>query len=116
MKIKFQADADLSYTIIKALRRRQPAIDFQSADDARLRGLPDPDVLAFAAKEGRILVSHDCNTMPEHFANFVASQHSPGVFILSQDIPIGLAVEELLTVWETSEAEEWVDVLQWLPL
>ncbi len=26
MKIKFQADADLSYTIIKALRRRQPAI------------------------------------------------------------------------------------------
>lgn len=69
MKIKFQADADFSYTITKALRRRQPAIDFQSADDAELRGLPDPEVLAFAAKETRILVSHDCNTMPEHFAN-----------------------------------------------
>jgi hypothetical protein len=38
MKIKFQADADFSYTIIKALRRRQPAIDFQSADDGKLRG------------------------------------------------------------------------------
>ncbi len=116
MKIKFQANADFSYTIIKALRRRQPAIDFQSADDAKLRGLPDPDVLALTAKEGRILVSHDCNTMPEHFADFVVSQHSPGVFILAQDIPISLAVEELLTIWEASEAEEWVDVLQWLPL
>jgi hypothetical protein len=81
MKINFQADADFSYTIIKALRRRQPAIDFQSADDAKLRSLPDPDVLALAAKEGRILVSHDCNTMPDHFTGFVASQHSPGVFI-----------------------------------
>src|SRR5215475_935822 len=98
MKIKFQADADFSYTIIKALRRRQPAIDFQSADDAKLRGLPDLDVLALAAKEGRVLVSHDCNTMPEHFADFVMSQHGPGVFILAQDIPISLAVEELLTL------------------
>src|SRR5215475_12158765 len=116
MKIRFQADADFSYTIIKALRRRQPDIDFQSADDAGLRGLPDPDVFALAAKEGRILVSHDCNSMPEHFAGFVLSQHSPGVLVLAQDIPIGLAVEELLTIWEASEAEEWVDVLQWLPL
>jgi Domain of unknown function (DUF5615) len=116
MKIKFQADADLSNTIVKALRRRQPAIDFQSADDAKLRGLPDPDVLTLAAKEGRILVPHDCNTMPEHFAAFVISQHSPGVFVLAQDIPISLAVEELLTIWEASEAEEWGNVLQWLPL
>jgi predicted nuclease of predicted toxin-antitoxin system len=116
VKIKFQADADFSYTIIKALRRRQPAIDFQSADDAKLRGLLDPEVLALAAKEWRILVSHDCNTMPEDFTDFVVSQHSPGVFILGQDMPISLAVEELLTAWEASEAEEWVDVLQWLPL
>ncbi|HEX5083787.1 MAG TPA: DUF5615 family PIN-like protein [Blastocatellia bacterium] len=116
MKIKFQADADFSNTIIKALRRRQPAIDFQSADEAKLRGLPDPDVLALAAKEGRILVTHDCNTMPEHFAAFVISKYSPGVFILAQDLPISLAVEELLTTWEASEAEEWVNILQWLPL
>jgi hypothetical protein len=116
MKIKFQADADFRHPIIKALRRRQSAIDFQSADDASLRGLPDPEVLALAAKEGRILVSHDCNTMPEHFADFVVAQHSLGVFILAQDIPISLAVEELLTIWEASEAEEWIDVLQWLPL
>jgi hypothetical protein len=54
--------------------------------------------------------------MPEHFAAFVISQDSPGVFILAQDIPISLAVEELLTVWEASEAEEWGNVLQWIPL
>ena len=116
MKLKFQADADFNYTIVQALRRRQPAIDFQSADEAGIRGLSDPEVLAYAAREGRALVSHDCNTMPVHFANFVATQHSPGVFMIAQDVPIGKAAEELLRIGEASEAEEWVDVFRWLPL
>ena len=54
--------------------------------------------------------------MPQHFTDFLAKQHSPGVFILSQYLPISLAVEELLTVWEASEAEEWVDTMQGFPL
>lgn len=116
MKITFQADADFNHTIVQALRRRQPAIDFRSADDAGIRALPDPEVLAFAASEGRVLVTHDRNTMPAHFATFIASRQSPGVFIFAQDIPINRAVEELLMIWETSEAEEWTNIFQWLPL
>jgi predicted nuclease of predicted toxin-antitoxin system len=116
VKITFQADADLNQTIVAALQRRAPAIDFQTADDAQLRGLPDPDVLARAARDGRILVSHDHHTMPVHFATFVATQQSPGVFLLSQDVPIRIAVEELMVIWEASEAEEWVNTLHYLPL
>jgi hypothetical protein len=55
------------------------------------------------------------NSWPRNNARSL-SQHGPGVFILAQGIPISLAVEELLTVWEAPEAEEWGDVLQWLPL
>ena len=44
--------------------RRKPTMDFLSANQARR--VPDPMVLAFAAKEGRILVSHDFQTMPRH--------------------------------------------------
>jgi predicted nuclease of predicted toxin-antitoxin system len=116
MKIRFQADADFNQNVVRALRRRQPMIDFQTADDARLRGLNDPEVLAIAEREGRILVSHDRHTMPQHFADFLMMQHSPGVFILSQYLPISQAVEELLMVWEASEAEEWIDTIQSLPL
>lgn len=116
MKIRFQADADFNQNIVRALRRRQPAIDFQTADAAGLRGLADPEVLAIAAREGRILVSHDRQTMPQHFAEFLTIQHSPGVFILSQYLPISQAVEELLMFWEASEAEEWIDTILALPL
>lgn len=116
MKIKFQADADLNQHIIDAVRRRNPAIDFQTADEAGIRGLPDPDVLAFAANEGRLLVSHDRKTMPTHFANFVATQESPGVVLLAQRLLLGVAVEELLLIAEASEPIEWVNTIKWLPL
>jgi predicted nuclease of predicted toxin-antitoxin system len=116
VKIKFQADADFNQTIIHALQRREPAIDFRTADEAQIRGLPDPEVLDIAAREGRILVSHDHQTMPVHFANFIATQQSPGVFLLSQGVLIRIAVEELLIIWEASEAEEWANTLQYLPL
>lgn len=116
MRIRFQADADFNQNIVRALRRRQPAIDFQTAEEAGLRGLTDPEVLAITAREHRVLVSHDRQTMPKHFANFLTVQHSPGVFILSQYLPISQAVEELLMFWEASEAEEWFDCIQTLPL
>jgi len=116
VKIKFQADADFNHTIIQALHRREPALDFRTADEAQIRGLPDPEVLAAAAREGRILVSHDHHTMPMHFANFIATQQSPGVFLLAQDLLIRITVEELLMIWEASEAEEWLNTLQYLPL
>ena len=116
MKIRFQADADFNQNIVRAVRRRQPAVDFQTADEAGLHGADDLEVLAASARESRILVSHDRRTMPQHFSEFLTQQHSPGVFILSQYLPISQAVEELLTVWEASEAEEWVDTIQALPL
>jgi hypothetical protein len=51
MKIKFQGDYDLKRAIISGVKRRQPEIDFQNADDAQLRGIKDEDVLAVAASD-----------------------------------------------------------------
>jgi len=116
MKIRFQADADLNQRIVRAVRRVQPAIDFRTADEAQIRSLNDPEVLATAGAEGRIVVTHDRNTMPVHFATFIGTQSSPGVFVLSQYLPLKLAMEELIMIWEASEAEEWTDIIQFLPL
>ncbi len=116
MKIRFQADADLNQRIVRAVRRGQPAIDFQTAYEAQIRSLNDPEVLATAAAEGRIVVTHDRTTMPVHFTTFIGAQNSPGVFVLSQFLPLRFATEELIVIWEASEAEEWTNILQFLPL
>ena len=52
------------------------------AQRARLDGVPDGEVLRLAAEQGRILVSHDENSMPGHFREFVAAgNESPGVLL-----------------------------------
>ena len=80
MSIRFQADNDLNRLIVSATFRREPAIDFQTAQHAQLDYLDDETVLQRAASEGRILVTHDKRTVPKHFASFLAKgNNSPGV-------------------------------------
>jgi len=116
MKVRFQADADLNEDIISGLVRREPTIDFQSASEAEMRGLLDPTVLARAAREGRILVTHDRRTMAHHFADLIIKQNSPGVLIIGQNLPIGIAIEELLLIWTASDASEWINLIVDLPI
>lgn len=115
MKVLFQADNDLRKAIVRGTLRREPQMNFRSAQAARLDGIPDPEVLAFAADEDRILVSHDFGTLPKHFRQFTRSRRSPGVLLVRQDLPVGEAIETLLLVWEASEADEWVNRLCLLP-
>ena len=115
MKIRFQADADLRQPIITGLKRREPTIDFRTAQEAVLAGLDDPTVLEISADEGRLLVSHDVNTMPEHFARFIETRTSAGVILISQQLSYRDAIEGLLRVWITTEAEDWQNILSFLP-
>jgi len=116
MKIRFQADADLNEEIVAGVVRQEPDIDFRTATEANLRGLPDEEVLAYAAQETRILVTHDRRTMPAHFANFIVNQTSPGAFIISQKTSVRDAIKELLLLWSASEQEEWENLIVDLPL
>ena len=116
MKVRFQADADLNEDIVSGVVRRESMIDFQTADEANLRGLPDQQVLALAAQENRILVTHDRRTMPRHFADFIVNEKSPGVVIIAQKVSVSAAIEELLLIWSASDAEEWINLIVDLPL
>lgn len=116
MKIRFQADADLNQDIVVGILRREPRVDFRTADDAGLRGLNDPQALALAARDGRILVTHDRKTMPAHFAEFIRTNTSPGLFVVSQKTDLLDVIEGLLLVWGVTEAEEWVNKICTIPI
>ena len=54
--------------------------------------------------------------MPRHFAEFVMQKTSSGVIVIPQKLPVRVAVDDLLLIWETSESEEWINRIQSLPL
>ena len=114
--IRFLADASLHHAIVSGCRRREPAIDFLSAHEAKLEGVPDPEVLTFAARHERILVTSDLRTMPQYFAELLAAHgHCPGVFLVKQRAPLADVIEELLMVWAASSADEWTNRILEIP-
>jgi hypothetical protein len=115
MKLRFQADNDLDQRIVTAVKRLEPSIDFQTAPAVGLHRVADLDVLALTAQEGRVLVPHDRRTLPDHFRDFIASQTSPGVIIVSQRLSIGRAAELLRLLWAATEAEEYTNIIYDLP-
>jgi hypothetical protein len=107
LKIRFQADADLRHAIIAGVLRRAAGVDFQRAETVPLEGLDDSQVLALAADEGRVLVSHDQNTMEGHFREFLRTRTSPGLILIPQrGVSIGQAIESLVLIWDVLEATD----------
>jgi hypothetical protein len=54
--------------------------------------------------------------MLKHFASFTQDKDSPGPIIVSQDLDIGQAIEEILIIWAATEAEELANVALFVPL
>lgn len=78
--------------------------------------MADPDVLALAATLGRVLVSHDYETMPGHFYRFLENAESPGLILVPQILAMGSAIEELHIAWACGGAEEFRNRVVYLPL
>lgn len=116
MTLRFRADADLNQIILHAVIRREPTLDFQTAEAAGLMGIRDPEVLALAAREGRVLVTHDQKTMPRHLAAFITAEMSPGVQIILQRLSVASAAEDILLTWSSMAADEWRNTIRFLPL
>jgi len=63
MTIRFLADENFDHRIVNGLQRRAPNLDITTVQQVGLRTLDDPTVLEWAAREGRILLTHDLATM-----------------------------------------------------
>jgi hypothetical protein len=115
--IRFVADEDFDNDILRGLRRRVPEIDVVRAQEVGLCGVDDPSILAWAAREGLVLLTHDVSTMSHHALERVRlGLPMRGVIAVHQWLAIGDAIEDLVLVATCSSAEDWVDQLHYLPL
>jgi hypothetical protein len=116
LKIRFLADANFNQKIVSGLLLRESKIDFELPQKVIPEKMEDFQVLELGATRGRVIVTHDVRTMPDHFSDFVADQPCPGMILVPKKMPIGAAIEDLLLIWQVSEAEEWINQMRRLPL
>lgn len=113
---KFLADEDLRFEIVLAVRRAEPAVEFFAVHELGRKGMVDADVLDFAKANGLIVVSHDVATLkPEAEARVRDGRGVAGVFLSSQSSRTRDVAESIVLAWVASEAEEWVDRIEFVP-
>jgi len=94
-RLRFLSDEDFTNRIVRGLLRSLPTLDILRVQDVGLRKRPDTEVLEWAAKEGRILLTHDADTMIEFAKNRLAAGLAmPGIVEIPQTLPIGEAIAE----------------------
>jgi len=111
-------DENLNHTILRGvLRAVSPSGITGSWRRQGLKGADDPAVLGFAAREDRVLVTHDVRTVPKHaYERVRAGLPMSGVIVVPDDLAIGRAVQDLAILAECAEPAEVQSLVIYLPL
>ncbi len=115
---QFLADENFNNQIVRGVLRQSPDIDIVRVQDVGLSGADDPAVLAWAAQEERIVLTHDIATMTTFaYQRIQAGLSMPGLFEVSRRVPpVGLAIEEIILIAKCSIEGEWEGQVRFLPL
>jgi len=115
--LRLAADENFNNNIVRGLLRRKPELDIVRVQDVGLSGANDPTVLEWAAREGRVLLTHDVSTITRYaYERVEAHQPMPGVFEVSRAVLIRRAIEDILLLAECSLEGEWEGQVRYLPL
>ena len=117
MTVKFLIDENFDHKTLAGLLRRNPSIDVVAVQDVGLRECDDPDVLEWAAKHERIVVTHDVATFVDFaYARVAAGLSMPGVFEIPASVSRAVIIDELLLIAEASDPADWAGTVRYLPL
>ena len=122
MPLRYVLDENLRGVLWNALQRHN-AGGLNPVDVARVGdppdlplGTADPDLLLWAEREGRVVVTWDWSTMPGFLAAHLQSgHHSPGLVLLRSGFTLTQLVFELVLLAHASDPSELQDQQRFVP-
>lgn len=114
---RFATDEDFDNRILRGLLRHQPDLDIVRIQDTHLTGADDSAILEWADQQSRILLTHDVSTMTRYAYERIRTGKSiAGIIEVPQSMPVGQAIEDIVTIVVCSSTEELKNQIQYLPL
>jgi hypothetical protein len=115
--LRLLTDENFNQRILRGLRLRFQELDCLVVQDVGMAGFSDEWLLELAAIEGRVIVTHDVNTMTGHaVARLIQGLPLPGLIVVPARLDIGHAIEELELLITCSNESELKDRICYLPL
>jgi predicted nuclease of predicted toxin-antitoxin system len=115
--MRLLADENFHGDVLRGLLRVEPKLDILRVQDIHLYQATDSVVLEWAAKDDRILLTHDVQTMTKYAYDHIRAElPMPGVIEVREDLPIGQAIEEILVAVLASKPDELANRITYIPL
>jgi hypothetical protein len=108
-------DEDFNNDIWRGVVRRAPHVDIVRVQDVGLREHSDQDVLTWAARENRVLLTHDVRTMTRQARERVAAGLAmPGVMEVPRYRLMGEMIEQIVLWAEVGEPHDMENLVRFL--
>lgn len=115
--LRLLIDQNLDHDILRGLLRRIPQLDAVTAFEIGMSEANDPELLAWAAKEERVIITHDRKTMPTHASDLLINgERIAGIVVALRRLTLHQVIEDLVLLITCTENDEWVNVICYLPL
>jgi len=115
--MKFLVDENFNEDIVDGLTRHDADLEFIYIRDVGLRAAPDPIILEWAATHGLVLLTHDRKTIPTFaHARIIRGLPMAGVFLVSDQMRVGRAIEELLIAIHCLSPDECKGIVRYFPM
>jgi len=115
--LRLAADENFDGRIVRGLLRLLPNLDLVRVQDTALAEAEDEVVLEWAAREERLVLTHDVNTMTAAaWARVRAGLPMPGLIEVSSEMSVGQAIDEIRLIVFASRPGELDGQVIFLPL
>lgn len=114
--MRLLTDENFNGAILRGLVRRLPKLDIVRVQDVGLMNTDDPQILEWAASEGRILLTHDVTTITMYaYERVNQGLTMTGVVEVIAKAPIGKIIDDLELFICCSEPEEYEGQVLFIP-
>lgn len=114
--IRFLADQNFNGHILRGLKLRIPEFDCITTYEIGLQGFSDSQLLTWAAKENRVILTHDAKTFPQFaYEKIEKGEKMSGVIVVDDLMPIGRAIEDLEIIIQCRFKNEWENNVTRIP-
>lgn len=111
-------DENFNNNILRGLLQRRPELDVIRVQDVpEIAGKDDPTVLAWAAEQQRVLLTHDVRTITGFAYQRVKNgEPMPGVIEVKRKALMSAVIEDILLFVDAGQPEDVENQIIYLPL
>ncbi len=115
--MRFLTDENFNGDILRGLVRRLPKLDIVRVQDVGLRNTDDPEILEWAAREKRVLLTHDVATITMYaYERIDRGLPMTGVIEVIATDSIGKILDDLEILILCANPEDYENQVLFVPL